>query len=420
MIAMNTLNLSLVGLNHRTAPVALREKLAFPDNALPEALTRLKEQAGVREAFILSTCNRVEIVASAPENVELSERLPAFLSAYHGLPMEEVEPHLYSHAEREAVRHIFRVAASLDSMMVGEPQILGQVRSAYAAARAAKSIGGPLEEVMVRAIRVARKVRNETGIARSAVSVSYAAVELARKIFGELRDKTVMLIGAGKMAELAAQHLRQNGASHLLIANRSPERGEQLAAKYQGEAVPLENLHEQLSRADIVISSTGASTFLVRKADGPRILSRRRNRPMFFVDIAVPRDIDPELNKVDNVFVYDIDDLQEVIQSNLKEREQEARLGEEIVNQEVEQFLQRLRSLDVVPTIVELQGRLEEIRCTEVARLRSKLGALTPEQEAALEQITRGIVNKVAHQPIAQLKSGSGMVDAVRRLFNLK
>jgi len=417
-----SINLALIGVNHRTAPVALREKLAFAEEALAAALAQLKAQEGVREAYILSTCNRVEIVVSGRENVVLSERLPIFLSNFHGLPMSEMEPHLYTHEERNAVRHIFRVAASLDSMMVGEPQILGQVRSAYAAARAAGSIGGPLDEVMVRAIRVARKVRNETGIARSAVSVSFAAVELARKIFGELKGKTVMLIGAGKMAELAAQHLRENGASSLLVANRSPERGQQLAAKYSGEAVPFENLLEQLSRADIVISSTGAQSFLVRKQDGQSILSRRRNRPMFFVDIAVPRDIDPELNKVDNIFVYDIDDLQEVIQANLKEREHEARLGEEIVEKEVEQFLLRMRTLEVVPTIVALQSRLEEIRKGEIERLHGKLGTLTPEQEAAIEQITRGIVNKVAHPTIAQLKSSPelGMIDAVRRLFNLK
>lgn len=416
------IHVALIGVNHRTAPVALREKLAFAEGILAEALAELKKHEGIREAYILSTCNRVEIAVSGTEDVELSERLPAFLSSFHKLPLSEMEAHLYTHEERNAVRHIFRVASSLDSMMIGEPQILGQVRSAYAAARAAGSIGGPLDEVMVRAIRVARKVRNETGIARSAVSISFAAVELARKIFGELKGKTVMLIGAGKMAELAAQHLRENGASSLLVANRSPDRGKQLAVKYQGEAVPWESLLEQMSRADIVISSTGASTFLVRKQDGNAILSRRRNRPMFFVDIAVPRDIDPELNKVDNVFVYDIDDLQEVISSNLKEREHEARLGEEIVEKEVESFLEKMRTLEVVPTIVALQARLEEIRKGEIERVHGKLGVLTPEQQAVIEQITRGIVNKVAHPTIAQLKStpGSGMVEAVRRLFNLK
>jgi glutamyl-tRNA reductase len=296
------------------------------------------------------------------------------------------------------------------------------VRSAYAAARAAGAIGGPLEEAMVRAIRVARKVRNETGIARSAVSVSFAAVELARKIFGDLKNKTVMLIGAGKMAELAARHLRENGASTLLVANRNAERGEALANKHRGEAVPFTDLLEHLSRADIVISSTGASNFLVRRDDGKQILARRRNQPMFFVDIAVPRDIDPDLNKVDNIFVYDIDDLQEVIQSNLKERQEEARLGEEIVDAEVNSFLERLQSLDAVPTIVSLQTHLESIRRGEIDRQRGRLGSLTPEQEAAIEQITRGIINKVAHQPISQLKSGGGlgMVEAVRRLFNLK
>ena len=419
---MNPIHVSLVGVNHRTAPVSLRERLAFPENTLPEALAKLKELAGVREGVIISTCNRVEILASAAEDVELETRLPEFLSGYHHLPIEEVGPHLYSHVAHNAVRHIFRVAASLDSMMVGEPQILGQVRSAYAAARAAGLVGGTLDEVMTRAIRVARKVRNETGIARSAVSISYAAVELARKIFGDLQGKVVMLIGAGKMAELAARHLREQGAQTLLIANRSPERAAQLVAKYQGEAVPFEALLETLWRADIVISSTGAPNFLVRRDDGKHILGRRRNRPMFFVDIAVPRDIDPELNNVDNVFVYDIDDLQEVIQSNLKEREQEARLGEQIVEAEVEKFMVRMRAVEVTPTIISLQGRLEEIRRGEIDRLRGKLGALTPEQEAAVEQLTRGMMNKIAHPTIAALKGGqtAGIVDSVKRLFNLK
>ncbi len=420
------MNLALIGVNHKTAPVGIRERLAFAEATLPAALERLKSVDGVREGLILSTCNRVEVIVNGEPDAEVNGRLPGFLSSYHGVALGDLVPHLYEHRQNAAVRHIFRVAASLDSMMVGEPQILGQVKTAYAAARAAHSVGGPLEEVLMRAFAVAKKVRTETGIAQSAVSVSYAAVELARKIFGSLQGKAVMLIGAGKMSELSAKHLLHSGASSLLIANRNFDRAVQMSEHLQGKAVRFEDLLETLPQADIVISSTGAPHFILKKEDGAKILSRRRNRPMFFIDIAVPRDIDPDLNKLDNIFVYDIDDLHEVINANLAERTREAELGEKIVEHEVEQFLDRIKSLEVVPTIVSLQERLEEIRRQEIERLHGRLGNLTPEQAAAVEQLTRGIINKVLHQPIAQMKEGARqadglkLVDAVRRMFNLK
>jgi len=310
--------------------------------------------------------------------------------------------------------------------VVGEPQILGQVKNAYAAARAAGTACGLLEEVLMRAFSVAKKVRSETGIAQSAVSISYAAVELARKIFGSLEGKHMLLVGAGKMSELAARHLLRSGAASLMIVNRSLERAEELAEAFGGQAVPFERLFDSLAHADIVITSTGAPHFILKKEDGPRILARRRNRPMFFIDIAVPRDVDPELNKIDNIFLYDIDDLQQVVEANLAERRHEAQRGEQIIEREVDRFLARARTLEVVPTIVSLQERLEEVRRGEIERLRARLGELSAEQEQAIEALTRGIVNKILHEPITHLKSAAQepdsrkAIDLVRRIFNLK
>ncbi len=419
------MNFALVGLSHKTAPVEVREKLAIPESALPRALAAL-EHHGVREGLILSTCNRVEVFARGEPATDLTRSLPNFLADFHGLPLTAIHKYLYHYTQREAIRHVFRVAASLDSMVVGEPQILGQVKSAYAAARAAGIASGLMEEVMTRAFGVAKKIRNETGIAQTAVSISYAAVELARKIFGSLEGKHVLLIGAGKMSELAARHLLRSGAASLRITNRSLERATELAASFCGQAVPFEQLFDQVAQADIILSSTGAPHFIVKKEDGPRLLARRKNRPMFFIDIAVPRDIDPELNKIDNIFLYDVDDLQNVIEANLLGRRREAERGEQILELEVDRFLARLKTLEVVPTIVSLQERFEQIRQREVERLRSKLGPLSADQEQALDALTRGIIHKVLHDPITQLKSsaqepdGLKIVELVRKVFNLR
>lgn len=420
------MNLALVGISYKTAPVEIRERLAIPEATLPAALDALKQYDGIREGLILSTCNRVEVFAHGGPESNLQDSLPGFLSDYNRVPLPQLSPYLYQFSEAEAIRHIFRVTASLDSMVVGEPQILGQVKAAYAAARAAGVASGLVEEIMMRALAVAKKVRSETGIAHQAVSISYAAVELARKIFGELEGKNILLIGAGKMSELAARHLMRSGARSITVTNRSHERAAELAALFGGQAAPFEQLFEQLAQADIVISSTGAPHFVVRKEDGPRLMARRRNRPMFFIDIAVPRDVDPELNKVDNIFLYDIDDLDQVVRHNRDERQKEAIRGEAIIEHEVERFLARARTLQIVPTIVSLQERLEDIRRCETERLRGKLGGLSPEQEQAVEALTRGIVNKILHEPITQMKSaaqepeGHKLVDLVRRVFNLR
>ena len=421
------MNFCLVGLSHKTAPVEVREQFAFPEDDLPAALQAALELPEVSEAVILSTCNRVEILARAEtDDGNIGPVLGRFLAEFRRRDFTEIERYLYEYRQRDALRHIFRVASSLDSMVIGESQILGQVKTAYAVARACGALGGTLEEVLTRAFAVAKQIRTETGIASSAVSVSYAAVELAKKIFGSLEGKRILLIGAGKMSELAAKHLLNSGAAGIFVANRTPERAEELAATLQGRAVPFDQILEYAAQCDILISSTGAPGFIISKADAQHVLGERRNRPIFLIDIAVPRNIDPEANKLDNLFLYDIDDLQQVVNANLKERLREAHRGEQIAEQEVERLLRRLKTLDVVPTIIDLRTRLEEIRTAELARMSSQLSDLTPEQREAIEAMTRGMVNKILHHPVSHLKTlaqqpdGLKLVETVRRIFNLK
>lgn len=418
------MQLSLVGLSHHTAPIEVRERLHFPEKDLPAALHALVERDAVEEAIILSTCNRVEILARLTDDADARSLLGDFLSRQRRVPRDLLDKHLYHHSQREAVRHIFRVAASLDSMIVGEPQVLGQVKAAYATGRAVGTVGGILDAVLAHAFATAKKVRTETGVAASAVSVSYAAVELARKIFGSLEGKTVFLIGAGKMSELAARHLRRSGARAIFVANRTLARAEELAKELGGETVRFDELLSFISRADIVISSTGAPVYIIKKEHGARFLAERRNRPMFFIDIAVPRDIDPALNKLNNIFLYDIDDLQQVVEANLRQRRREALRAEEIVEREVDRLLGRLKRLEVAPTIAALQEHLHGIRQQELERAR--LRDLSPEQHTAVEEMTRRLVNKILHGPIAELKrlpqepNGLKLTEFARRLFRLK
>ena len=418
------MQLSLVGLSHHTAPIEVRERLHFPEKDLPAALHALAERDAVEEAIILSTCNRVEILARLADDADARTLLGDFLSRQRRVARDLLEKYLYHHSQREAVRHVFRVAASLDSMIVGEPQVLGQVKAAYATGRAVGTVGGILDEVLVHAFATAKKVRTETGVASSAVSVSYAAVELARKIFGSLEGKTVFLIGAGKMSELAARHLRRSGARAIFVANRTLARAEELAKELEGETVRFDDLLNFVSRADIVISSTGAPVYIIKKEHGARFLAERRNRPMFFIDIAVPRDIDPALNKLNNIFLYDIDDLQQVVEANLRQRQREALRGEEIVEREVDRLLGRLKRLEVAPTIAALQEHLHGLRQQELERAR--LRDLSSEQRAAVEEMTRRLVNKILHGPIAELKrlpqepNGLKLAEFARRLFRLK
>jgi len=417
------MRLSLLGVNHRTAPVEIRERFAIPESRLAEATQRLARHLGVEEGMIVSTCNRVELLVSS-ENGHTDLR--GFLREYFKTDVSPYEEHLYELNERDAVRHLFRVAASLDSMIVGEPQILGQVKEAYAVARGVGAVHSNLNGVITRAFAVAKRVRNETQVGSSSVSVASVAVELAKKIFGSLEGKHVFLVGAGKMSELAAKHLLAHGAGSIFVANRTHDRAVELAGRFQGEAIRFDELYDTADRADIVISSTGAPHAIFRREHGVKFLQRRKNRPMFFIDIAVPRDVDPEMNRLDGIFVYDIDDLQSVVASNLSDRKSEADRAEQIVEAEVDRCLARFNEKEIVPTIVSLQEQIETIRQAEIDRARGRLGAMTPEQEMAVDALTKAIVNKILHTPITTLKSAAREAEAntleetIRRIFNLK
>ncbi len=418
------MKLRLIGVNHRTAPVEVRERFAIPESRLAEALLSLCKYPGISEGLILSTCNRVEFLAH-PQNGSEAD-LRGFIREYFAVDPTEFEQYLYEYHDDDAVRHIFRVAASLDSMIVGEPQILGQMKDAYTAARAVGAVNSRLDALVTRAFAVAKRVRSETEIGTSAVSVASVAVDLAKKIFGDLSGKIVYLVGAGKMSELAARHLLAHGAEQILVANRTYQKAQDMAEAFGGQAVLFEQLYDTVDKADIIISSTGAPHFIFRREHGEAFLHRRKNRPMFFIDIAVPRDIDPEMNKLDGIFVYDIDDLQQVASQHIADRRREADRAEAIVTDEVHRFEERLKTLSVVPTIVSLQQHMEDIRQAEIERARGKLGQLSPEQEQALEAITRGIVNKVLHTPITTLKTAAKdpeagtLIAIIRRMFNLR
>ncbi len=415
----------IVGLNHKTAPVEVRERLAFPADTIGHALREAVAADGVSEGVILSTCNRVEVCVLADDGRRGQEAVERFLSSFHGVPPEALSPHLYRLAGDDAVRHLFRVASSLDSMVLGEPQILGQVKDAYAWACDHRTVGPVLDKCFTKAFSVAKRVRTETRVANSAVSVSDAAVELAKKILGDLSDNTVMLIGAGEMSELAARHLLSAGARGLLVTNRTFERAVRLASDFDGTPVRFEDLAVHLKRADIVLSSTGSPRFILTRADIEEVIRIRKNRPMFFIDMAVPRDIDPDANQVANVYVYDIDDLNNVIETNLEERQREAEKADGIVAAEVRAFRRWLDSQQVTPTIVSLRKKFEEIREAEVGKALSALGDADPRTRKVLESLASAIVNKALHSPIASLKrEGDGRnpaerIAVVREIFDL-
>jgi glutamyl-tRNA reductase len=417
------MNFQIIGVNHNTAPVEVRERLALPESRMPDACKRLIEHPGIEEGMILSTCNRVEILAKTTNG---HADLRGFLGHYFQVEPSEFDRHLYEYRAQDAVRHVFRVTSSLDSMVVGEPQILGQVQEAYAVARAVGSVHSQLDSLLTRAFAVAKRVRSETAVGSSAVSVASVAVELAKKVFGSLQGRSVYLVGAGKMTELAARHLVAHGAGAIFVANRTYDRAIGLAQKFNGQAIAFDRLYDTCDRADIVITSTGAPHAIFRREHGEMFLKRRRNRPMFFIDIAVPRDVDAGMNKVDGIFVYDIDDLQQAVSAHVADRKKEAERAEAIVTDEVQRFQARIQTLDVVPTIVSLQDHLETIRQAEIDRVRGRLGQLSPEQELAVDALTKGIVNKIMHTPISTLKTAAReseattVIDLVRRLFNLQ
>jgi glutamyl-tRNA reductase len=423
------MKLLLTGLSHKTAPIHLREKLALPESELPDALHEL-QNLGASEAMILSTCNRVEIALTSPDHQEPSIIAERFLKAWQG-SASTFEGHLYRLEAREAIQHLFRVAASLDSMVVGEPQVLGQLKSAYAIAKTEGAVGGLLEQVLTRAFSVAKRVRTETGIGQMAVSVSYAAVELARKIFGSLKGRSVMIIGSGKMGELAAKHLHRSGAKRIFVTNRTWERAQEMAALFQGQAIEYTRFASMLHEVDIVIASSAAPHYIITRDDMQRVIAARRNQPIYLIDIAVPRNIDPTVNEIEGVFRKDIDDLEGVVNANIQERSKQAEQAEAIVVDEVERLISRLKLEEVTPTIISLQEQFENIKVAEVARaLRRMPATLTPEQQrqvaAQMEAMAKSIVNKIAHLPISALRHNAGQpdgdqfLDAVRKVFHLQ
>jgi len=417
---------SITGVNHKSAPVEVRERLAFDERSLAEALTELKRRPGFCEGMILSTCNRVEVALTVEDTGGKSLAVDEFLAEMRHLQRDFVTPHIYHFEDGEAVRHLFRVAASLDSMVVGEPQILGQLKNAYAVAKEHGAVSGFLDVLVMRAFSVAKRVRSETEIGANAVSVSYAAVELAREIFGSLKDKKVMIVGAGKMSESAARHLKRNGVTQIFVTNRTYERAAEMAQLFDGKIIEYNKFIGFLPEVDIVIASSGAPHFIITRDEMKKVIETRKNRPMFLIDIAVPRNVEPSINELDNVFLYDIDDLQRVVDTNLQGRMESAEEAEAIIREEVERMMARLKTREVVPMIVSLQEQLENMRAAEFARMRGKLGTLTPEQEQAVEALTKSIMNKVAHGPISELRrhasepDGHHFISVIRKVFRLE
>jgi glutamyl-tRNA reductase len=419
------MNLLLLGVNHKTAPVALRERLAslIPDVAA--AYQGLKACPELLEVLLYSTCNRVELLCVTEDPAAAEALLRGFFSSHPEIPGGALDESLYVRRDQEAVQHLFRVASSLDSMVVGEPQILGQVKEAYRQATQHQATGAILNRLLHKSFSVSKRVRRETGIGDHAVSVSYAAVTLGRKIFGTLTGKTVVLVGAGEMAELALEHLKGQGVARIIVANRTLERGLRLAQRFGGEAVSLEELEAQLLAADILISSTGSPQYLLTREQVRAAMRPRKQRPLFLIDIAVPRDLDPQINDLDNVYLYNIDDLKEVVEFNWQQRQQEAVKAERVVAAETVKFLHWLETLEVYPTIIALKEKAERICQAELKKTLGTLGPLSPEQSQALEVLTNSITQKLLHDPIIFLKRNRRSkqphreLDLVRRLFNL-
>jgi len=414
----------LIGINHKTAPVELRECIAFDKVESASALEKLRRTPFILEALLYSTCNRVELLLVTDDKARAVEAAKEFISGRNNIPMARFENSLYIHENDHAVRHLFRVAASLDSMILGEPQILGQIKEAYRGAAEAKTAGVILNRLMHRAFFIAKRIRTETGIGDHAVSISYAAVELGRKIFGSLEGKRVLLIGAGEMAELAVEHLIRHQVGETCVANRTFENGLTLARRFNGTAIRFEEIEEHLKLVDIIISSTGAPGFVVTRDQVKPVIRARRNRPMFFIDIAVPRDIDPEINRLDHSYVYDIDDLKGVIEENIEDRQKEAIKGERIIDEAIIRFREWLDGLEVVPTIVALRKKLEAMAEVEIKRTAQGQG-MSAEGAEALQRMMGAFINKVLHEPTVFLKKDamlgdkSGQIDTVRKLFKL-
>jgi glutamyl-tRNA reductase len=419
------MDILILGLNHDSAPVHIRETVAFPEKGISEPLRALNALDGIREDLIISTCNRVEVLLAAEKVEEAAEQAREFVARFHEVDRKDLDPHLYLHSGGDAIRHIYRVASGLDSAIVGEPQILGQVKDAYEYAREAGTVGLVLDRLLNKTLTVAKKVRTETGIGSGAVSISFAAVELAKKIFGETEGRTAMIIGAGEMGELAMRHLVSSGIKEVLVANRTFEKAVELAEEFGGTAVRFEDLQDYLVITDIVISSTGAPHTIIQADDIRKLMGRRKYQPMFFIDIAVPRDIDGAVNDIDNAYLYNVDDLKAVVNSNVKERDKEAEKAEAMVQKELATFLKWVNSLQVVPTIKSLRKKVEQIKDGETERFLAKLPDLSDKDRRQVKALTSAIVNKILHRPQIVLKEASHTEEAglylevVKRMFDL-
>jgi len=419
-------HLLVLGLNHKTAPVELREKVAFAGPALVEGLDRLLSYPYVQEAVILSTCNRTEIYAVVERLEAGRASLCEFISREKSLPESELSGHLYEHKDAGAVQHLFRVTCGLDSMVIGETQILGQVKEAYLAAAEAQAAGKFLHNLFNHALRVGKRAHSETSISDNAVSVSYAAVELARKIFDRLEGRKVLVIGAGKMGELTAKHLVSSGAAEIIVANRTVEKAEALARLFNGQPVTLAEIPAVLEKVDVVISSTGAPGFVLEKPTVMRAMQARRHRSLFIIDIAVPRDVDPAVGQLENVFLYDVDDLKNVVDANLQWRQREAKKVEGIIKEEAEKFENWRQTQAVVPLINSLRGKMEEIRQKELEKALRKLSHLSAGEREVIEAMTLAIINKILNEPISSIKEHAGRADrdlyleTLKELFKLK
>ena len=418
--------LVLIGLSHRTAPVDVRERLSIAASELPAVLDGLLKVPGVDGVALLSTCNRVEVVVSAGSE-DVIDGIVTWLTDRACASREDLEKHLYVLRYEDVVKHLFRVAAGLDSMVLGEPQIGGQVRGAFQTAKESGALDSLLERMFEETMRVAKKVRTDTGIGEHAVSVPYAAVELAKKIFGELKDLRALLLGAGEIAEMTAEHLHTLGVNQIFIANRAHDRAQQLATRFDGEAIRFEQIEPQLATCDIVIASTAAPHFVIEKQQIERALATRRRSNLFLIDLSVPRNIDPAVGTLDGAYLYNIDDLQQVADANLELRHEKAEQGEEIVIREVDNFRRRLLTQDAVPTIVELQQRLEMIRSGELEKCLRRLGPISAEQREAIDMLTTQMVNKILHYPILRLKDSTAepqeresLRQTIRKIFGLR
>jgi glutamyl-tRNA reductase len=414
-----------IGMNHETAPVELRECLAKEPENTSSALASMRELPSIKEGMFISTCNRVEALCTTENPNDARQSIVALMSRIGGISEHNFSSNLYTFEDMEAVKHIFRVASSLDSMAVGESQILGQIKDAYFQATREKTSGVILNRLMHRAFHVAKRVRTETGISDAAISISYAAVELAKKIFHDLDGKKVLLIGAGEMAELAARHLLSNGVESMTVANRTFDRAVRVAESFHGNAVSFEEIGSQLLEVDIVITSTASPDYVITHDQVKGSLRKRRNRPLFFIDIAVPRDVEPRVNDLGNIYLYDIDDLKGVIEVNVARRQQEAVKAERIVLEEVIKFERWLKTLEVVPTIISIKEKAEAIRQIELKRSLRNVDKLTPSQIEMIETLTRSITEKIINDPILVLKrkadrpSKDSYLDITRKLFDL-